>query len=277
MAIQRRPFSRLLRHAGDTEDVFSTYVTVHLLHDILDDDHMQWHPQLIGHYTNFWPLLIWTLLSNLTFYLIVLGFHRTYATGAACQQRTLTPPAGHLVLSHFGTCMCSNVETNLSWTCLVSGLLNFEHPSVLLLCSVPGLSDHDVVLVGSNIIPQRRKPVRRLIYIWSKADIPAMEKEMNEFASEFGNKHLPSTPVNTMWMDIKGKWNKVITTHVPSKYTSTQFSQPWCNRDTRRRSRWKKRAHIRARRTQRTSDWDHFRKLQVKKPEGLQEWVDYLC
>ena len=50
------------------------------------------HPPLIGHYTNFWPLLIWTLLPNLTFYLIVQGFHRTYATGAACQQRTLTPP-----------------------------------------------------------------------------------------------------------------------------------------------------------------------------------------
>ena len=30
--------------------------------------------------------------------------------------------------------MCSNVETNLSWTCLVSGLLSFEHPSVLLFC-----------------------------------------------------------------------------------------------------------------------------------------------
>ena len=45
--------------------------------------------------------------------------------------------SGHLVLSHFGTCMCSNVETNLSWTCLVSGLLNFEHPSVLLFCLWP--------------------------------------------------------------------------------------------------------------------------------------------
>ena len=44
--------------------------------------------------------------------------------------------SGHLVLSHFGTCMCSNVETNLSWTCLVSGLLNFEHPSVLLFWSL---------------------------------------------------------------------------------------------------------------------------------------------
>ena len=32
------------------------------------------------------------------------------------------------------TWMCSNVETNLSWTCLVSGLLSFKHPSVLLFC-----------------------------------------------------------------------------------------------------------------------------------------------
>ena len=37
-------------------------------------------------------LLIFTLLPNLTFYLIARGFHRTFATGAACQQRTLTPP-----------------------------------------------------------------------------------------------------------------------------------------------------------------------------------------
>ena len=36
-------------------------------------------------------LLIWTLLPNLTFYLIARSFHRTFATGAACQQRTLTP------------------------------------------------------------------------------------------------------------------------------------------------------------------------------------------
>ena len=33
----------------------------------------------------------------------------------------------HLVLFHFRTCKCSNVETNLSWICLVSGLLSFEH------------------------------------------------------------------------------------------------------------------------------------------------------
>ena len=37
-------------------------------------------------------LLVWTLLQNLTFYLIARGFHRTFATGAACQQMTPSPP-----------------------------------------------------------------------------------------------------------------------------------------------------------------------------------------
>ena len=36
-------------------------------------------------------LLIWTLLPNLAFYLIARCFHGTFATGAACQQNTLTP------------------------------------------------------------------------------------------------------------------------------------------------------------------------------------------
>ena len=45
-----------------------------------------------------------------------------------------TDSSGHLVLSHFRAGKCSNVETNLSWTGLVSGLLSFEHPSVLLFC-----------------------------------------------------------------------------------------------------------------------------------------------
>ena len=32
---------------------------------------------------------------------------------------------GHLVLSNIEACMCTNVETNLLWTCLVSGLVIF--------------------------------------------------------------------------------------------------------------------------------------------------------
>ena len=86
--------SSLRKFYGQYEDITKQYEVPlsRMLHDILDDGHIQWHPPLIGYFTNFWPLLISTLLPNLTFYLIVRGFHRTFATGAACQQRTLTPP-----------------------------------------------------------------------------------------------------------------------------------------------------------------------------------------
>ena len=92
--VKERLKSSLRKFYGRCGDLTKQYEVPlsRMLHDILDDDHIQWQPPLIGHYTNFWPLPIWTLLPNLTFYLIVQGFHRTYATGAACQQRTLTPP-----------------------------------------------------------------------------------------------------------------------------------------------------------------------------------------
>ena len=92
-------------------------------------------PSIDGHYTNFWPLLIWTLLPNLTFLPSCARFPWSICNGC-CVPTEDAYSSGHLVLFHFGTYMCSNVETNLSWTCLVSGLLNFEHPSVLLFCFV---------------------------------------------------------------------------------------------------------------------------------------------
>ena len=132
--VKERLKSSLRKFYGRYGDLTKQYEVPlsRMLHDILDDDHIQWHPPLIGHYTNFWPLLIWTLLPNLAFYLIVQGFHRTYATGAACQQRTLTPPDTWSCPTLGLACVL--MSRPISWTCLVSGLLNFEHPSVLLFC-----------------------------------------------------------------------------------------------------------------------------------------------
>ena len=64
-----------------------------MLHDIPDDNIYSdtLHGSGISP-KNSTLLLIWTLVPNLNFYLIARGFHGTFATDAACQQRTLTTP-----------------------------------------------------------------------------------------------------------------------------------------------------------------------------------------
>ena len=44
-------------------------------------------------------------VPNSTLYRILSGFHRTFATGVACRQGTLTPP--DTWSRTFGTCICS--------------------------------------------------------------------------------------------------------------------------------------------------------------------------
>ena len=53
-----------------------------------------------------------TLYRTRPFYRILSGFHRTFATGVACRQGTLTP-SGHLVLSHLGFAFAHQTETTL--------------------------------------------------------------------------------------------------------------------------------------------------------------------
>ena len=57
-----------------------------------------------------WPYTMTTpywsdFIPNSTFYRILSGFHRTFSTGVACRQGTLTPP--DTWSRPFGTCICS--------------------------------------------------------------------------------------------------------------------------------------------------------------------------
>ena len=58
--VKERLKSSLRKFYGRYGDLTKQYEVPlsRMLHDILDDDHIQWHPPLIGHYTNFLPLLI---------------------------------------------------------------------------------------------------------------------------------------------------------------------------------------------------------------------------
>ena len=94
------------------------------LHDILGHDHIPWHPQLIRHYTNLRTYYRTGLNTDFTLLPYFGDFHRTL-------QRVRLANRGRLLLRTpgpvpFGTCICSYVETILSWTCHVYGPFHFR-------------------------------------------------------------------------------------------------------------------------------------------------------
>ena len=133
--VKERLKSSLRKFYGRYGDLTKQYEVPlsRMLHDILDDDHIQWHHNIDRTLHQFLAITDLDLITEFDFLPNCARFPENICN--VCGMPTEDAySSGHLVLSHFGTCMCSNVETNISWTCLVSGLLNFEHPSVLLFC-----------------------------------------------------------------------------------------------------------------------------------------------
>ena len=125
--VRERWKSSLRKFYGRYGDLIKHYEVPlsQMLHDILVHGRLQWHPQLIRHYTNMWTYYrTGPYYRFWPYYQISGGFHRTL-------QQVRLVNRGHLLLRTpspvpFGTCICSNTETILSWTCHVYGPFEFR-------------------------------------------------------------------------------------------------------------------------------------------------------
>ena len=105
-------------------------------------------------------------------------------------------------------------------------------PSLIDRCTpIPGLIDQDIVLTDTNVVPTRQKPIKRKIYLWKRIDKCSMSEDLKEFTEEFTHANTTETEVNTLWTTFKQKCIESVNKYVPSKFTSTRFNHPWCNRD----------------------------------------------
>ena len=58
-------------------------------------------------------------------------------------------------------------------------------PSLIERCfSLHGISNHDVVLVDSCVLPTHKKPVKRKVYLWKRTNKQAMEED-GQFTEQF--------------------------------------------------------------------------------------------
>lgn len=138
-----------------------------------------------------------------------------------------------------------------------------NRPSLVDRCTpTPGLSNHDIVLADTNILPTRKKPVKRKIYLWKRAEKSSMSVDVKQYTEEFVHANTTETKFNTLWTTFKHKCIECVNKYVPSKFTSTRFNQPWSNRDVRRLNRRKRRAYKKARISKNPTDWVRYKKAQ---------------
>ena len=136
----------------------------------------------------------WTLLPILTLLPNFGGFHRTL-------QRVRLANRGRLLLRTpgpvpFGTCICSNVETILSWTCHVYGPFEFRTflgTSILLWEQKFSMFKIDCNCVG-HIIPFELNFLRHYFRITFQSFI------ILSFAMDHWWGSKPKTPIWSTWL-----------------------------------------------------------------------------
>ena len=138
-------------------------------------------------------------------------------------------------------------------------------------CSLPPLSDHDVVFFDISVRAIRRKPVRRKIYLWKRTDFDGIRQRIKKWSDHFTSTYSTSTPVEHLAEIMQLELDQIMKDNVPSKWSSTRYSQSWFNSDTKRSTRRKARAFKKARKTNRLRDWKRFRRLKKESQKSCRK------
>jgi len=142
------------------------------------------------------------------------------------------------------------------------------HPDLIRNCTpLPGLSDHETVLVELSSMITHSKQVPRRIYLYNKANWDTIrECVVNLSEGYFSFNQNPNTSVEENWKFIHNGISEIVDEHVPCKTLGTRTHLPWMSASLKRLIQRKQRIYNRARRFQRNLDWQEYRTIrsQVK-------------
>ena len=106
--------------------------------------------------------------------------------------------------------------------------------------TIPGISDHEIIVVDSDVKPPFVKKKSRKVYKYKKADWDKIRAETAAFAEEF-IRDLDEHSVEENWLQIKDHLKRMMNEHIPSKFTTTRFDLPWVDNCLKRMCRRKQR------------------------------------
>ena len=146
------------------------------------------------------------------------------------------------------------------------------NPSLVKNCStVPGLSDHAIVVVDSDTKPQYCTTPRRKHFLFSKANWPSLKTKCLEISATIKTMYENGLSMQDMWETFKSTLIKDIESIIPSKSFKGKTSPPWLNSRLKKMQRRKRRLYHQAKCTSNWSNYRHYQK-ECKRAHRCAEW-----
>ncbi|KAL8565040.1 hypothetical protein ACOMHN_003416 [Nucella lapillus] len=136
-------------------------------------------------------------------------------------------------------------------------LIFFSNPSLVKSSvSVPGISDHEMIVTDADTRPQRTTPLAKKCFQFHKAEWSSLRTDCDSIAESVKKQADSGSTMEDLWSTFKSSLLSAIDTHIPHKMKTRRPCLPWINTSLKRMLRKKKRLLTRARKT---NNWTTYK------------------
>ena len=139
---------------------------------------------------------------------------------------------------------------------IITNRLSFENKCI----HVPDFDDNESEILSDLIChPQATKPIKRKIHNWKRANLEELRKNVKEQIVKFVRENTINTQINHLRQKFSSTIKQLQEKFVPSRMSSTRYSQLWFNQECKNMSEGKKRLCTKAKRTGLDDDLFRFK------------------
>ena len=106
---------------------------------------------------------------------------------------------------------------------------------------IPGISDHDAVIMDSNISLGRNQQEPREIPLWRKADWPKIRQHIDTGWNSLSQDYIDSSSADDLWTWFKNTLEEGMKKFVPTRLSTKRDHKPWISVTLKRMMRRGKR------------------------------------
>ena len=136
------------------------------------------------------------------------------------------------------------------------------------MSTIPGISDHHIIVADMDINPIRNFKPPRTLYQYKKADWTKMREETRTFSTSF-IENLNAANVQHNWNKLKSHLTSMMNKYIPTKKSRSRNTIPWFTNTIKRLVNRKQRLYNKARKSNIVADWDQYKSVQKNVQKSL--------